>query len=333
MTMELVNRTPLVAAWNVTLGKDAAESLCVAARGTWGIDERGGLELLEEQPPYQPVDACVGEPGVSSVRYEADTGEMKPATDCALVGSAMGPRGRRVKAVDVAFRVGPVAKRARVVGERRRVFWLLRWWTSGPRAFQKVPLLWELAAGGTDATPVDEKRHAQDLRNPYGRGFRARGSKLPVRGSALPQVLPAGGRGPAGFGLTGPQWAHRKPFAGTYDDAWRENRCPLLPEDFDERFHLAAAPGLSTPEHLAGGEPVEVRGCTPSGRLAFTLPRARVRASATLDAGPEPVEMKLVTVTVDTDLMHLRLLWRGAIRVHGRLPKLARIEVKAEGLA
>ncbi len=330
--MEVFNRTPLVAAWNVTLGKDAAESLCVAVRGTWAIDERGRLERLAEEPPYQPVDLCVGEPGLSSVRYEADTGEMKPATDCALVGSAVAPRGRRAKRVDVAFRVGPVAKRARMVGERRRAFWLLRWWTSGPRAFQRAPLVWELAAGGTDATPADESRHAQDLRNPLGRGFRARGSKLPVRGSKLPQLLPAGGRGPAGFGLTGPQWAHRKPYAGTYDDAWREGRCPLLPEDFDERFHLAAAPGLSTQTHLVGGEAVEVRGCTPSGRLAFTLPRVGLDVSATLDAGAEPIDMKLVTVTVDTDAMHLRMLWRGALRVHGRLPKLKRIDVAAKGL-
>src|SRR5438105_1231446 len=118
--MEIRNKTPLVAAWNVTLAKDAAEWLCVAARGTWSIDEHGRLALLKEQPPYQPVDLCLGEPGLSSVRYEPDTGEMKPGTDCALVGSAVAPRGKRATRVDVAFRVGSLSRRARVIGERRR---------------------------------------------------------------------------------------------------------------------------------------------------------------------------------------------------------------------
>lgn len=340
--MEIRNRTPLVAAWTVTLGKDAAESACVAVRGTWDIAENGRLTLVAEPPPFAPVDECVGEPGLSSIRYEADTGPMKPATDCALVGSAVAPNaaGGRARQLSVVFRVGPLARRAQVTGERKRLFWFLRWWNSPAAPFARVPLRWELASGGTDTSPKSEKQHAMDPRNPYGRGFRARGSALPQAGALLPQIVapggcrPFGGRPePVGFGLTGPQWAHRRPYAGTYEEAWRENRCPLLPEDFDERFHLAAAPGLSTTKHLVGGEPVEVRGCTKGGTLTFKLPRVTPAVTLTLGGAPEPVEMKIVTVTVDTDAMQLRVLWRGALRVHGRLPKLSRIDVTAEGLA
>jgi len=335
--MEIRNRTPLMAAWSVLLDKDAAEHLGVAVRGTWDIDARGGLRLAPEQPPFQPVDDCVGEQGLSSVRYEADTGYVKPSTDCALVGSAVAPRGR-ANQVRVSYRVGPVSKQALVTGERKRLFWLLRWWNSPARSFQRVPLQWELAAGGTDTTPKNDKHHSLDMRNPYGRGFRARGSKLPAAGALLPQVLPAGfmlfGRKKVqvGFGLTGSQWAHRLPFAGTYDAAWMEHKAPLLPDDFDDRFHLAAAPGLSTPKYLEGGEPVEVRGCTTSGKLAFRLPRVSFDVNATLNAASEPVDMHMVTVTVDTDAMQLRILWRGSIEVHRRLPKLKFIQVAAEGL-
>ena len=337
--MQVRTPPPLVSAWHVWIDKSAAEHLGVAVRAIWTIGERGRLSLLATPPPYQPVDECVGEPGLSSVRYEADTGPLKPGTDCALVGSAVAPKGRASR-VDVSFRVGPVAKRARVVGERKRLFWLLRWWNTPAASFARVPLVWERAAGGTDETPKNPKKHSLDPRNPYGRGFRARGSKLPGAGALLPQVLAPGGclplgrgREPAGFGLTGPQWKHRRPFVGTYDDAWLNERCPLLPLDFDERFHLAAAPGLSSPEPLAGGEPVEVRGCTPSGRLAFELPVLEPQASATLEGEPEPVPLSLATVTVDTDAMQLRMLWRGALNVHGRVLKLRRIDVRAEGLS
>lgn len=336
--MEIKNRTPLVAAWTVLLDKNAAEHLGVAVRGVWSIDERGRLSLVSEPPPQVAVDECVGEPGLSSIRYEADAGPVKPGTDCALIGSAVAPKGRATK-VPVMFRVGPVAKRAVAIGERRKLFWLLRWWNSPARAFQRVPLQWELAAGGTDASPKNEKQHSTDLRNPYGRGFRARGSKLPQAGSPLPQIVTPGGclpfgrsREPAGFGLTGNQWAHRRKYAGTYDDAWRKERCPLLPDDFDERFHLAASPGLSTEEPLAGGEPVEVQGCTRGGRLAFKLPRVAPDVRATVGGEPESVPMRLATVTVDTDAMELRLLWRGSLRVHGRLPRFTRLDVEAEGL-
>jgi hypothetical protein len=344
--MEIRNRTPFVVGWSIQLDQRAAEHLVVAVRGTWQIDERGRLAPLHDQPPLQPADEHVGEPGKSSIRYEADIGPMKPATDCALVGSAVAPRGR-ARAVEVFFKVGPVSQRARVSGERRRLFWLLRWWRTGPRPFDRVPLLWELAPGGSDTTPKNEKHHSLDLRNPLGRGFRARGSRLPGN-APLPQILAAGGGGgPVGFGFTNASWKHRRPYAGTYDDAWRDERCPLLPDDFDERFHCNAAPGLTTPRHLTGGEPVEVRGCTRSGKLAFKLPRTaldvRVGFGEELapeedepaplpDAGEfEPVEMKIVTVTVDADAMRLRLLWRGSLPVHRRFPLARRIEVAMEG--
>jgi hypothetical protein len=331
--MEIHNHTPYVAGWTVLPDKHGAEHLTVCVRGTWALDERGSLTPLVEPPPLLPADEHVGKPGESSIRYEADLGPVKPATDCALVGAAVARRGR-ARRVAVGFRVGPLAQRAVVTGEQRRLFWLLRWWTSPPRPFERVPLLWELAAGGSDATPKNPKRHSLDLRNPLGRGFRARGSKLPVRGSLLPQIRAAGGwrpfarPRPVGFGFTGGQWAHRRRFAGTYDEAWQKDRCPLLPEDFDQRFHCNAAPGLTSKEPLVGGEPVEVTGCTRGGRLAFRLPRVALDVQATLGKSVEPVPMVLNGVTVDAESLQLRMLWRGALRVHGRFMSFKGVDVR-----
>jgi hypothetical protein len=337
--MEIRNKTKLVAGWTTFLDKRAAEELVVCVRGTWNVSENGKLSLVAEPPPFLPMHEHVGEPGLSSIRNEADLGPVKPATDCALVGSAVAPKGGKTRRVAVAFRVGPVAKRAIVTGERKRLFWFLRWWNSPAKSFQRVPLQWEFAAGGTDATPKNEKSHSRNERNPYGRGFRARGSKLPGAGALLPQIVTPGGclpfgrsREPAGFGLTGNEFLHRRKYMGTYDDAWREERCPLLPDDFDERFHCNGAPGLTTEKPLVGGEAVEVSGCTKGGRLAFKLPRVRPEVSAELGEGSEPVPMSLQTVAFDSDTMQLRLLWRGRLDVHGRLPRLRRMDVTAPGL-
>ena len=48
----------------------------------------------------------------------------------------------------------------------------------------------------------------------------------------------------AAFGPVGRHWEPRVRYAGTYDDRWTEDRMPLLPKDFDDRFHNAAPPGL-----------------------------------------------------------------------------------------
>lgn len=336
--MLIRNQTPFVAGYLVMLDIEGAEHLIPAVRGTWSISERGELEVVAEPPPIQPADEHVGEPGLSSIRYEADLGPMKPATDVALVGSAVAPR-TGASQLDVSFRAGSLAKKARVVGERKHVFGLLAWWFhTPPKRFRKVPLQWELAAGGTDATPKREQHHSIDLRNPLGRGFRARGSKQKRIGAPLPQIeTPAGCRPfggkpePAGFGFIGPNWLPRRKYAGTYDDAWQKNRCPLLPEDFDPRFHNNAAPGLTAKTYLQGNEPIEVIGCTRAGKLAFRLPVVQLEVTATLDQGPEPIDMKLVSVTVDTDAMQLRMLWRGDLHIHKRFPRFSALDVKQIG--
>ena len=334
--MEIKNKTPLAAGMSVQIDKQAAEQLVVAVRGTWSISERGQLELAQEPPPLLPGDVHWGKPGESSVRYEADLGLMKPATDVALVGSAVAPKGKAKKLV-VSFRAGPLKRSAVVRGERKWLFGLLWWWFHSPtKAFTRVPLQWELAAGGSDSTPKNEKHHSLDLLNPVGRGFRAKGSKLKRAGSLLPQIETPGiklfgKRPPAGFGLIGGHWLPRRKFAGTYDKAWMEERCPLLPLDFDERFHNSAAPGLTAKGYFKGGEPIEVTGCTRGGKLAFRLPAMSPEVSATLDGEPESITMCLNTVSVHTDDMRLHMLWRGQLAVHKRFMKLKSVDVTMPG--
>jgi hypothetical protein len=329
--VEIRNETPHAAGWTVFFDKRAGERLLVAVKGTWSLSERAEPALAEEPAPLLAVDECYGEPGKSSIRYEADLAPLKRATDVALVGSARA-RNRDTRRMTVSLRVGTLERKLRVTGERSWLFGVAGiWFASRPGPFSKVPLVWELARGGTDDTPASEKRHSLDLRNPVGRGFRARRSRLAKRGSLLPQIAGAGfreRRRPAGVGFVAGHWEPRRRFVGTYDDAWLEQRSPLLPLDFDERFFNAAAPGLVAGGYLRGGESVEVVGCTPSGRLAFRLPREQLRVAATFARREvEPIDMRLCTVTIDTDTMQLFLTWRGELAVHRRFPRLEHITV------
>lgn len=338
--MEIQNHTPWAAGWTVVIDKDAAEHVVFAMKGTWSIAENGKLALLEKQPPLRAVDEFHGEPGKSSIRYAAELGPARPATDVALVGHAIAPGGRPASSMEVSLRVGPLSKRVKVIGDREWTGLGAMRFMGPPKAFAKLPLIYEHASGGSDETPGNEKARGRDARNPVGRGYKASGSKLDWSDLAPPNLEDPGkafgGPGtklppPAGFGFIGRDWEPRLQYAGTYDEEWTKTRLPLLPLDFDERFHNAAHPDLVAPGFLKGGEPVEVHGCTRSGELAFTLPAERPVVEARFRDARTPIPMKLEQVLIDTDAMQLELVWKGDLRAHGRIPELTFFECTREG--
>ena len=97
------------------------------------------------------------------------------------------------------------------------------------------------------------------------------------------------------------------------DDAWVEERAPLWPLDFDERFFCAASDNLTTPNHLVGGEPVTLAGVSPDGRFDFPLPTARLLVKARFRSGEKRAMMTLDAVHLEPDEGVLTLTWRAAV--------------------
>src|SRR4051794_33828073 len=85
-------------------------------KATYAIGGVEGIRLSERQLPINPGGTFNAKPGESSYRYEPETAFLKLATDVALIGSARAPRP--CTRVDVNLRVGPLSKRATVIGER-----------------------------------------------------------------------------------------------------------------------------------------------------------------------------------------------------------------------
>ncbi len=336
--METVSDNPFVADRAVFLDKGGAEHLVLALKATFSISDTGLVTVAEEQDPIEPGDTFHDEPESSSIAQESELGPPKVATDLFLRGSAR-PSHRGATWVHVGFHVGKLGLWATVFGDRV--------WTrsvglpeiSAPEPFEAIPLLWENAFGGWDKTPQKEAHQDWEPTNPVGRGFRAKNSELPWEGIPLPNIEDPGSLitaidqrvKPVGFGPIGRHWKPRIDYAGTYDKAWMKNRAPLLPDDFDPRFHNAAPPPLVYSGYMKGGEPIQVTGCTVSGRLGFPLPK--IQASGRVEVGTREavVEMNLNTVSVDTDRMTLNLLWKGQTPVHGEVPHVARLEYRIEG--
>jgi hypothetical protein len=115
---------------------------------------------------------------------------------------------------------------------------------------------------------------------------------------------------PIGLGPIARHWQPRLGFGGTYDTEWQQNRAPLWPTDFDERFFCAGAAGLVARSHLQGGEKVFLEGLSPKGVLSFNLPRISLQVKTYQKAGTSRARMKLDAVQIDTDLKCLTLIYR-----------------------
>jgi hypothetical protein len=338
--VDIRNHTPFAAGIVVLLDRSGAEQLHVVLKATFAFTETGQLTVADEQQPIASADTFREDPASSSITQEAELMPLKPATDLFLVGSARA-MARNVRHMQIGFRVGANQKTAVVFGSRVWVRHGAGVRATDPEPIEAVPLIYENAFGGADLSAEDPARHEREVRNPVGRGFRARHSTLPWEGELLPSIEdpaaimsgPQDRAAPVGFGPLGRAWQPRVQYAGTYDQAWIDHRMPLLPNDFDDRFYNAAPPDLIAPGHLVGGEWVDVVGCTAGGRVFFQLPVVAPRFEVQVGGRSEDVTGACDTVTVDTDAMQLRMVWKAQVRVHGEVPVLRRITCRVDGVA
>lgn len=321
------NRTPFAAERGWVRDRDGAEIWLVAVKATFDIKPDGSTEVAKEQPPALRVAEHHGEPGKSSIKYEADLILTKKTTDVLVVGHAYAPGGNAVTDTEVGFRVGPVQKILRVYGDR---VWEAPG-ASAPKRFAKMPLLYERAFGGVDhKSPTPEKDW--EWRNPVGTGFAMSGAN--AHHMMLPNIEdPKSLIGvwgdkppPAGFGAIAAHWQPRVSLAGTYGDHWMKTRQPLLAEDMDDRFYQAAPVDQQTPEFLRGGEPVVLFHLTPNGSLKFFLPKLRLGFETRFYDGSREVHKnrKLHTVILEPDFPRVSLVWHTALPCHFKVQKLER---------
>jgi hypothetical protein len=308
------------------LDEEARPVLVAIVKATFDILNGRQLTLAKEQPAPSLTGQLYGEDAeTSSYRLEPELAFTKVATDCVLLGHAVAQRG--ATHVDVGFRAGTLEKSVRVFGERTFVRALGSIGISRPLPFDRIPLIWENAFGGKDASHNDPERTFVDLRNPVGRGFRTKNSPF-EEGVALPNLedphdlISAWGHtpAPANFGFVSPGWSPRRLFGGTYDETWRKERCPLLPKDFDRRYWNSASAGLVARGLFRGDEPIQVVGAWDHGPMSFRLPGlppplCRVEIARKPAATPA---MALDTVVVDADAQQVSLTYRAhAVLMNG----------------
>ena len=309
------NHTPYAARGAWGRDKDGVHEWIVAVKGTFSIRRDGQLTLADEQPEPLMLPEYSGEDGVSSLKYDADLVGPKPTTDLVVNGTAYVPNGRPASQFPISLRLGAISKVVNVIGHRVWKPGLLSGSQSAAEPVVAVPVVYERAFGGFDRSNPDPKHQRMDVRNPVGCGL------VTQVGQSLPNFVYPGERidkaGPAGFGAIPSYWSPRRELAGTYDDAWKKGRFPLLPTDWSPNSLLCSPADQRPPKPLDGGELVELTNLTPNGALRFALPRVRLafRTTFSTGLGVRRVEhaSRLATVIVEPDQMRVILVWQSVL--------------------
>ncbi|MBI4804260.1 MAG: DUF2169 domain-containing protein [Desulfovibrio sp.] len=247
-----------------------------------------------------------------------DPGLPKPRAEVLAAGKCFAPDGKARQASQVSISVGGVKKTLDVFGNRH-------WISTGggsvgisdPEPFTEMPLVWERAFGG-----------APDPRNPKGRGFppdKPTGSPI-----ALPNVeyhaqligSPQDRPAPASFLPTDVMHPDRQKMAGTYDDAWKNERWPYYPDDLNPEFFLNSTQDQWLPDYFKGGETIEMVNMHPKRQvISSRLPQFTVRLFLTRKEAPKapPEKDMFEEVTLRRDTLWLFpeaargvLIFRGA---------------------
>ncbi len=325
----LRNETSYAAERTWVIDKNGAKSWVVVVKATYDLLPEGQVKLAEEQEEPLFVPKYLGEDGKTSIAYEADMIPPKVGTDVLFNGQAYAPGRKPAPVVDVLLRVGSVKKRLRVFGNRhwkKNSFGIMSITSSEP--FESMPVIYERAFGGWDTIPENPAEHRLYSSNPIGAGFATRGAHL--NGKPLPNIeYPKNLIGswkdrppPAGFGAIASYWSPRLEWAGTYDEKWMNEKFPLLPNDFDQRFYQCAPDDQQAQGFLQGGELVELENLCEQGVLRFHLPKVWLVFTTLFGKRVEEHRAKLQTVILEPDLARVIMVWQTCLYCHQHAYKL-----------
>lgn len=283
----------------------------------------------ERRRGIRAADIPWGKPEIPSILFPTDLCLKKPGTEIIVAAFAHAPDGRAVPSFDAGVRVGRASKTVRVVGPR---VWASKGESvTSPAPLRSLAVRYDFAFGGTDIS--EKEGFLEDPRNPVGVGIKHDPGSL--EGQPAPQLEDPSAPvknahdkpKPGGLGPIGRSFEPRRRLFGTYDQAWVDDRAPLLPRDFDDRSNFSAPAELVATPPFAGGEEGALINLTVGGgSIGFVLPRVALEIGFVKKGGnAELMTPYLDTVVIDTrplrdpdlpvhpNLFTIELVWRASI--------------------
>lgn len=323
----------------VALDVAGREHLVIAVKATWRIPDPGQRPRPLPPQPIVLADEYHGDPGESAMRYGADMARFKPRCDVILDAHAHAPDGLPVRELLAGVEIGEFRKQVRVIGARR-------WQPTGskrtefkltePEPFVSLPLHHAYAFGGTRPVPTQAGQAEVQEFNPVGLGFAGEATWSSMNGLPAPRLEdparpvrhPGDDAPPWALGAIGRHWLPRRRYAGTYDDRWRRDVFPLLPEDFDERFHQVAPEDQQLP-YPQGGEIVRLTHLMKSHAvLDFALPKLDMQVRVLrADYRQEAPTAVVDTLFFEPEERRFSVVWRASVRQHRSIQEFSEVAV------
>lgn len=330
------NTSGLIAGVAVCTDKDARDHAVAVVKGTFRVMADGSTRPADIQRGLVFVDDHYGDPGVTSVRNEADFSPPKALVDVLVHGHAV--TDRPVTIAHVSFEFAGYRKDVLVTGDRRWERTLVGLRATPAAPFERMPLVFERAFGGIDVSHPNVERHGCERRNPVGVGFRANPRASDAVDTPLPNLedprAPLSAWNdrppPIGLGFVGRSWLPRLGFAGTYDARWLAEVAPFLPQDFDLRY-FQAAPSDQQFRRFSGGQVVKVLGTRRSGPWVARIPDVSSTVRFRFRKREVVQQAVLDTVMVDCDADELVLTWRASTPLSKQPAELREIEILGPG--
>lgn len=131
------------------------------------------------------------------------------------------------------------------------------------------------------------------------------------------------------FGPVGRDESPRAGYAGTYDEDWVANRMPLLPTDFDSRFHQAAPPNQTVQEYLRGDETLKVSGLYDNelSEIETSLPGRTMAVGGNVLGSYFTKIAHLDTVLIWSTPPQLTLTWRCVLRPRQKIEEVGFVHI------
>lgn len=341
----------------------------VLVKRSYRIVHGSVAQRSERDAPLRLIDQYYdhGDPEWSVVEHENEYAPFKSATDVVIIGKAHAPNGQPTESMAVGVRLGAHTKILRVTGDRQ-----CHWRAdaaptfSDPLPFLEMEIRYDRAYGGRD-DKSDPNLPFYYPRNDMGRGVALRNVREVVDGLSLPNIeapddLLTPDRVviedptrwplqplPQGLGWRQRTWYPRSALIGSLPPFLQpgtvtaEERMKLLPANhvalarqmrlppFEAQFHNGASFGLLLPT-LKDDEAISLRGLTPGGALDFQLPGETPQIALDIGAGDQPLDPKILTLSIRPDDLELDIVWGGTLTFgsYSKLSVLRRLQAHVQ---
>ncbi|MBB5723232.1 hypothetical protein FHS72_002872 [Loktanella ponticola] len=274
-------------------------------------------------PALCTADEFSGEPGMSAVTFESEFAMRKPHCDVLVHGAAYAPNGAPTPMVYAGLQCGTVSKTIAVFGPRVWERYITGPAPSEPALFVRQDISYDHAFGGVDALDPSEKEPPMYPFNIVGVGWHQSRNRDSVDGTPLPACedpqnlisTPWSKVTPVSFGPIARGAPERAKYAGTYDEAWIEDRFPHLPDDYDDRY-AQAAPADQQIRHPSGGEVIKLNNMMSdhAGPFEMKLPNLDLPVVFSRRRGEDiPARPVTDTLIIEPDQRHIDVITRASL--------------------